>query len=233
MGNRKLLIVFMLIVLAGCGGNDRQEEVPAKLEVPQTRNERDQWQRPAALLALMGDIRGKTVADLFAADGYFTFQLIKAGANVIAIDPDPANIAILEQKKKEAGLGDDRLQIRSATAGRPELQPGEADLGLIVHSFAKISDRMNYLIQVRQGLKDPKQLFLVEWQNRPTPVGPPQDQRIPSEQMMEELGMAGFTGVGAMADKMPYQVILMAMDQVEMSEEEMQRLMEGHQVTPM
>ncbi len=232
MRTTSMLILLGMLALAGC--NDAPREEPAvKTEVPQAVDDRDQWQKPDALLALMGDLHGKQVADLFAGDGYFTFQLIKAGANVIAIVSDPQQEHSLERKKKDAGLGDDRLEIRIAPANGSGLKAGEADLGLIVHSFNRIPDRMNYLLDVRNGLKDPKQLFVVEWQNRPTPVGPPQAERIATEQIMEDLGMAGFSGVGAMADRMPYQVVLMAMDQMDMSEDELEHLMEGKEVIGM
>lgn len=224
--------MLLAFSMASCDNDPVKKNEPATGNEARPADDRDKWQRPDALLAVMGDLHGRTVADLFAGDGYFTFQLIEAGANVIAIVSDPNEARALQDRKAEAGLDDQRLQIRSVNGPEPGLNAGEADVALIVHSYAKIPDRMAYLVKLREGLKDPKQLFLVEWQKRPTPMGPPLEQRMATDQMMEELGMAGFSGVGARADNMPYQVVLIAMDQAEITEEEYQRQMEGKHAHP-
>lgn len=232
------IIPLAILLLAGCDRTDdrsnTQKTDQQKPPAPVVVNDRDRWQEPEELFTLLeGGLKGATIADLFAGDGYFTFKLIEKGANVIAIESDPAKIASLENRKKELGLSDQQLQIRSVNAGEPGLKPNEADLGLIVHSYGSIPERASYVQKLREGLKEPRQLYLIEWQYRETPVGPPISQRIPTEQIMEELGLYGFSGVGAKADLMPYQVILFAMDEVEMSEEQYQMQMEGLEVNPM
>jgi len=63
----------------------------------------------AALPArLLGDVRGKTVADLCAAPGGKTAQLVQAGAHVTAIDRSPARLARLRDNLE-------RLQLEAAT----------------------------------------------------------------------------------------------------------------------
>lgn len=173
---------------------------------------RDEWQQPEKLLELMGDIEGIVIADLFAGDGYFTFKLIDAGARVIAIVNDVSNYETIMARKKSLGLGDDRLKVRAVPVGDPGLMPNEVDLGLIVHAFPGIKDKKGYLKLLRNGLRPPRALFMVEWQNRETPVGPPLAERMSPESIMDEFVGTGFTDLSARAKSMPYDVLYMMTD---------------------
>jgi hypothetical protein len=181
-----------------------------------TADPRDEWQKPEELIAFMGgDISGWVIADLFADDGYFTFKLIEAGANVIAIVNDVEKFAALEARKAAMGLSDDRLIVRAVPKGDPGLYPGEADCGLIVHAFPGIKDKKAYLRQLRNGLRRPSVLFMLEWQKRPTPVGPPVNERMTAEEIMDQFLNTGFTDLSARANMLPYDVLFMMTDPME------------------
>jgi hypothetical protein len=228
--------LMLLLFLTGCG-REEQTRVPEGplTTVPNapTLEQREEWQRPEELVSMViTSVKGNTIADLFAGDGYFTFTLIDAGLNVIALDPDPENIARLEELKRQRGLGDDRLIIRQAQANDPGLRPGEADAAILVHRFTTIADRSGYMSSLREGLRPPRSLFVIDWQYRETPLGPPLEQRMRTEEIMDELGRHGYNEVGAHAAKMPFQVIYFASDPVEMDEEEYQRMMDQIRVRP-
>ena len=177
---------------------------------------RDEWQQPDELIAFMGnDISGWTIADLFADDGYFTFKLIDAGANVIAIVNDLDKYEALIARKTAAGLGDDRLIVRAVPVGDPGLAMGEADCGLIVHAFPGIQDKKGYLKLLRNGLRKPSVLFMVEWKKKETPVGPPMAQRMTAEQIMDAFLATGFTDLSAQEKAMPHDVLFMMTDPME------------------
>ncbi len=177
---------------------------------------RDQWQQPDELIAFMGgDISGWTIADLFADDGYFTFKLLDAGANVIAVVNDVEKYEALMARKEAAGLGDDRLIVRAVPTGDPGLTAGEADCALIVHAFPGIQDKKVFLRQLRNGLRRPSVLFMVEWQKRETPVGPPVAERMTPEEIMDQFLATGFTDLSAKSRTMPYDVMFMMTDPME------------------
>lgn len=65
------------------------------------------WVQDAAATlpaTLLGDVRGKTVIDLCAAPGGKTLQLAAAGAQVTAVDLDPARLARVEANLQRTGL---------------------------------------------------------------------------------------------------------------------------------
>jgi hypothetical protein len=231
---RPLLLTALIVLLAACGNGTEEAPPPATpASTTPVANDRDSWQRPQELLQLIGpEIKGMTIADLFAGDGYFTFKLIDAGANVIAIDNDPANIALLEERKRALGLGDDRLRIRAVPVGDPGLATAEADMALLTHRYAGIRDKGTFITRLRNGLRPPRPLFIIDWQYRETPVGPPLAERMGADQIMEELGAFGYSDIGAHSAKMPYQVILIATDYIELDPTTYDQMMEGVQVVP-
>ena len=205
------------MLIASCGA----EEPVADTDTPRTPAapapaagpSRDEWQRPQELLNVMGaHLVGNTVADLFADDGYFTFKLLDAGANVIAVVDSEAKAIAIRQEKDRQGIPDTRLQVRVSGPDEPGLGMAEADVALLAHSYLKIPDRASYFEKLRAGLREPRTLYILDWQYRLTPIGPPIEQRIRMEDVMDEMGIYGFAGVGALGNKIPYHVIYMASD---------------------
>lgn len=172
---------------------------------------------------LMGnELRGRTIADLAADDGYFTFKMIEVGANVIAIDAEPAKLAAIEARKKEMGLSDERLRTRLGTLSDPNLAPEEVDACLLVHSFVRIPDKPSYLKKVFNGTKEPKAFFILEWLNTATPIGPPMSDRMSAESVMDDLMYGGYTDMGTYTAKIPYQAFIFASRQPDIGESDME-----------
>jgi hypothetical protein len=179
-------------------------------------NDRDRWQKPEVVLQLIGSVAGVTIADLFAEDGYFTFKLIEAGANVIAVVNEPEKAERLEAEKKKRGLGDERLKIRLVAMGDPGIYNEEAEMAFLAHRFLTIQDKRAFLKQMRSGLQYPRYLVMLEWQFRETPMGPPLSERLPSDRIMDMIGeLSEYTDVGAHSDKVPDQVVFLINDYME------------------
>lgn len=225
---RQFLIISSVLAFAACspdaGSGTPDTTAPANTATVPAKTasstaERDAWQKPQEVFYLMGnELRGRTVADLAANDGYFTFKLIEVGANVIAIDDDPAALAAIEARKKEMGLSDERLRTRLSPVGDPGLAPEEVDACLLVCDFVRIPNRRDFLTKVFQGTREPKPLFILEWLPGEMAMGPPAVERISSERVMDELGPAGYTDMGAYSAKIPYQAFIFASHQVETEE---------------
>ncbi len=49
---------------------------------------RAEWQKPEWVIEQLGDLTGKTVADIGAGTGYFAFRIARKAKKVIAIDID-------------------------------------------------------------------------------------------------------------------------------------------------
>ncbi|MBK9419859.1 MAG: hypothetical protein IPN44_02260 [Flavobacteriales bacterium] len=170
----------------------------------------DDWRKGDSLIATMGSLEGKVVADLFAGDGYYTWKLLKAGARVLAIDDDPAAIASLNARKVAEGIGDDRLIVRATMPGIVGLLQNEADLALITREVSTLGDRPAWFAQLFPGVKPPSTIFIVNFLPGSAQVGPPLNQRMDYGTVRDELNSYGFTDVGILYKRLPYRYILFA-----------------------
>jgi predicted methyltransferase len=212
--------IVSLFVLSACGQDSEREagtsansgtantsQAPARTP--------DDWHATDSLFKVMGGVNGKIVADLFVGDGYYTRKMLEAGARVIAMDDDPRNVEAITKWKAEAGIGDDRLLIRSATPGAPNLNLAEVDMALCTRPFISIPDRTGYFTKVKASIKPPCMLFIVDFLPEQTPEGTPMDQRVSEEQVMDAMEPVGFTDIGGYTKKLPYRFVVQAMDFVE------------------
>ncbi len=224
---RVLLLPLFLSLYAGCktetppGADAAGQPVPAQVSVDPTA-ERDRRQKPEIIIGMMGnggDLTGLTIADLFAEDGYFTFKMIAAGANVIAVVNDPAQAEKINARKAALGLTDERLKVRVVPAGDPGIANAEVDMGLIAHHFVGIHDKADYFERMRQGMRDPRYLLMVEWRYEQTASGPPLSERVSENDVMDFVGTTGYSDVGAHSAQIPDQVIYLINDYMEFPQE--------------
>lgn len=164
------------------------------------------------VFTILNGISGRTVADLGAGDGYNTWSLLRAGANVIAIDEDPANIAAIEARKKELGLSDARLRTRVVSPGECGLNPNEVDLALITRPYMTIPNKPAYFASLRQGVSGVHQVAIVNHLNQNTASGPPMDQRMSEIALMDELGNFGYADVLSLTKALPDRYLVVAQD---------------------
>lgn len=212
---RQTLSICLLVglTLAACTHNTpKADSAPAQTENGPAANRtpyQDQ-QLLDSLLSTMGSVQDKVVADLFAGDGFYTWGLLRAGARVLAIDDDPTRIAALEARKKQEGIGDDKLLIRLTQPGVPGLLPNEADLALVTREFSMLGDRPAWFAQLLPGIRAPHTFYLVNFLPGQTVAGPALSLRMNYNTVIDEIAEYGFHDVGVYYKKLPYQYILFA-----------------------
>lgn len=174
-------------------------------------SDRAAWQKPEAVIAALGDIKGKTVVDLGAGTGYFSLRLAAAGAHVIAADVDPRFQQYLVQRwEQERPNVPGTLATRLLAYDSPGLAQQEADRVLMVDVYHHLERRVDYLRQLREGLKPDGELMIVDFKKVPTPEGPPVDMRLEAAQIESELAAAGFKDITTDSALLPYQYLIRA-----------------------
>lgn len=172
--------------------------------------ERDNWQRPDAVLALMGDLTNKTVADIGAGTGYFSFRIAPKAAKTLAIDIDERFLKYIANKHKTQYADSLRLETRLSQPNNPGLQPKEVDVVIVVNVYHHIDARTEYFRLVAQGLKAGGKLYIVDFKKGDYPMGPPDRLKIDVPQIRKELQAAGFARVQQASIDLPYQFVLVA-----------------------
>ncbi len=220
---KQVLLLFLMVasctfLLTQCENSGQQHSANEHLHhktdhetlIKQFENpNRAKWQKPEVVIAALGDLTGKTVADIGAGSGYFTFPLAKKAAKVIAIDIDQKFLDYIEQRIETAeanyvGL----IETRHASESDPYLKLNEADIVLIVNTYHHIQDRVKYFRSLQKNLQADGQVVIVDYKKKRTPMGPPQRLRLSSKQVVNELSEAGYTGIEVDDTSLPYQYII-------------------------
>lgn len=180
-------------------------------------DERSDWQKPQFIIDELGDLEGKTVADIGAgALGYFVFKILgqTRAEKVIALDIDKEAVSMLSQLK--SGLSENqklRLEVRLAEPSDPKLTDQEIDIALIVNTASYIQNRVSYFINLKQNLRDNGQIVIVDFKTKRIPEfvnAPPYKDREYIHILEEELYKSGFSSVSVDDTSLKYQYIITA-----------------------
>lgn len=180
-----------------------------------THTDRVIWQKPNMVIDLLGDLSEKSVADIGAGTGFFSLRLTPKAKKVIAIDIDPRFVNYLDSIRylQLPESLQDRLETRLAKPTDPLLKAEEVDVAIIVNTVVYIRDRVGYLSNLKKGISPNGQLLIIDFKKKRTPVGPPQNLKVPAFQIEEELYKAGYTEVLVNDTALDYQYIIIARKQ--------------------
>jgi SAM-dependent methyltransferase len=124
------------------------------------------WPDPAGVLAAVGMARGMTVIDLCSGDGWFTMQIAKLAARVVAIDIDAGLIEVARHRLAENGLPNCTFVVGDAYQLNT-LIPHTVDFVFMANAFHGVPDRPRLAREVRTALKPAGQFAIVNWHQRP------------------------------------------------------------------
>ncbi|KAA3640707.1 MAG: DUF1698 domain-containing protein [Bacteroidetes bacterium] len=188
------------------------EEAGSGLTEDYSNTYREIWQKPDLVLQLLGGLKGKTVADIGAGSGFFTFRMVESADKVIAIDVDPRFTNYLDSVKvrRLPESQQPKLETRLTTPDSPALQKEEVDVVVIVNTFMYIDNHVDYLRRLKKGLKEGGKLLIIDFKKKRTPVGPPGDLRQPLFVIENELYEAGYKNIITNDTALDYQYIVIA-----------------------
>lgn len=169
------------------------------------------WQKPGMAIALLGDLSGKTVADIGAGTGYFAFRMIPKAERVIGVDIDPRFITFMDSiKVRLPEQYRNRFESRLAKPNDPMLNPEEADAVIIVNTYGYIENRVQYLQTLRKGMKPGGELLIIDFKKNNLPVGPEDDFKVSQNQVENELESDGFDILKIDNESLDYQYLILA-----------------------
>lgn len=219
-----LLSAFLtLLAVLSCGPKENNASVPTtpiekrQAESPKenenTRSGRAAWQKPDFVISKLGNLQGKTVADIGAGMGYFTFRLAFKADHVIGVDIDEDMINTLDQLKSNLPeVIQEKVEARLATADDPKLKEGEVDCMIIINTIAYIENRVAYLSNLKKALKEDGMIMILDFKmkNLPEDVAPPRSERAHLFQLELDLEAAGYQTVISDDTSLEYQYFIFA-----------------------
>ncbi|MDN4165828.1 methyltransferase domain-containing protein [Cytophagales bacterium LB-30] len=175
------------------------------LEDPQ----RDAWSKPAKVLEFMGDLHGKTLVDIGAGSGYFTYFFAQTNCQkVISVDIDEQFLAYINDRKQELDSGH-KIETRLGEVQGPPLSVGEADVITLVNTSYYIQDLSGYFTHLHAALSASGVLYIIDF-NQETEAALPQHPYISQAKVREALKNAGFSRISIDTQLLPYQYIAVA-----------------------
>lgn len=206
-------------MISSCQGNQTVEipevEVESLLveEIPKVETDsREAWQKPSLILDKMGNLENRTVADIGAGTGYFSFRMIPRANKVIAIEIEPDLIELM--KNLALSLSDDnknKFETRLAEPDDPLLNSKEVDDILIVNVMGYFENRREYFRKCHTALNDNGRIHIVDYKVRNLPIeAPDYSNRVYIHLVEEDLAAAGFTDIVTDDTSLDFQYIVQA-----------------------
>ena len=207
------LIMLLIIALTSCNSGTEKSTNGGSSVVSNNKNlGRDTWQKPDLVIDQLGDISDKTIADIGAGTGYFTFRMAFKAKKVIAIEIDPDMINLIEVFAENLPVElKDKVEARLVEPSNPGLKPGEADVALIINTIGYITNPTDYLKLLQEQLSDEGIIMIVDFKQRFIPVdAPPMSERISPQEIVNYLSESGFSSIETNTTSLEYQYIITA-----------------------
>ena len=171
---------------------------------------RENWQKPQAIISRLGDLSEKTVADIGAGTGYFTMRLAQKARKVIAIDIEAEYLDYISRASSSRKAQKMNIETRQTEVDDPSLHPDEADLVMVVNTFSYIDDRVHYFQKVLSGISPGGRLVVIDFKKRELPVGPPVETKVAAPYVVSQLDSAGFNAIEIDSSALEFQFIVTA-----------------------
>jgi SAM-dependent methyltransferase len=151
---------------------------------------RDAWQKPDEVIRALALPENAKVADVGAGTGYFSVRLGRAVPKgvVYGVDIEPKMAEYLEARAKKDGLAN----VKGVVAAMDDARlPEPVDLVLVVDTYHHIDARPAYFKKLASKLAPGGKVAIIDFR-RGQPMGPPEEHRIPADQVKAEMAEAGY-----------------------------------------
>jgi arsenite methyltransferase len=169
---------------------------------------RDAYQKPHEVITALKLKEGEVIADIGAGSGYFTFRLahhVGDTGRVYAVDVSPDMILHLNRRIRDLNLKN--VVSILAAPDDPLLADASIDRFFICDTWHHIENHDRYLALMKKMLRPGGQVVMIDFKKAETPVGPPMEMRIDSDDLLREMEKNGFR-LEAEHTFLPYQYFL-------------------------
>jgi ubiquinone/menaquinone biosynthesis C-methylase UbiE len=155
---------------------------------------RIEWQKPEKIIDHLLVKQGDVVADIGAGTGYFTMLFARSvGKNgvVYAVDVNEDMVGNLKKRVDKEGVNNVKNIL--ATPSDPLLPKSSIDLIFICDTYLFFENRVEYLVRLRDNLKQNGRLAIISFNEKAEiPGAPPLHKMISREKTIQEAITAGY-----------------------------------------
>jgi ubiquinone/menaquinone biosynthesis C-methylase UbiE len=199
----KLRLCWLAFAAVALGQVAHQHHPPSSEEYARVLEDpsRDAWQKPHDVVMALDLKPSDTIADIGAGTGYFARRFAQHAGKVFAVDIDEKLLAALREKAPA------NLETVLAAPGDPRLPARSVDIIFFCDVLHHIENRAAYYPKLARALKPGGRIVVIDFYKKDLPVGPPVSMKLSDQEVIAELGQAGFRLVKRL-DTLPYQYFL-------------------------
>jgi SAM-dependent methyltransferase len=208
---RYFFFTFLILFSLACKDRDAKDTIDYNSPLSENIG-RSSWQKPNLIIDKLGDLSDKTVADIGAGSGFFSFRLAFKAKKVIAIDIDPAMIEIIELQKDNLPLElTSKIETRLVAPEDPKLIKGEADVVVLINTVAYIKNLKEYFTTLGDECVESNKILIVDFKEKTPEAGFTQGVKsINPNTVKEVLTGSGFDVELVDSQTLEYQYIIIA-----------------------
>lgn len=170
------------------------------------RPEREQEEKPRAVMELLALKPGDVIADIGAGSGYYTrrmAQTVGGSGRVYAVDIQPEMLQILTNKLTAEGITN--VVTALGTEQDPKLPPGRIDVALMVDVYHEFSYPYEMVSAICRALKPGGRLVFVEYRGEDKAVPIKEHHKMTEVQVRKEMEPHPLKWEKTVSDKLPWQ----------------------------
>lgn len=213
-----MIRIFIFLLIAACVSCEQKP--PNKSNIPTANKhfnddnrDRAAWQKPSLVINKLGDLTGKTVADIGAGTGYFAFRLAFKAQKVIAVEIDQSLIDLMNGIKINLPAEmQTHFETRLAGPDDANLNDEEADVVVVINTINYIDQKEAYLKSLYKGMKRGGKILVLDYKVIDIPLEeiPAIEERLPADELGLALAKAGFMDIDIDKKSLNYQYMVMA-----------------------
>ena len=202
---RCMKLLVSLVVFSGLvkGQVPHQHHPPSSEEYAKVLDDpsRDEWQKPHDVVTALNLKPAETIADIGAGTGYFARRFANHAGKVYAVDIDEKLLAIAGKDAPS------NLETVVAASDDPRLPPHSVDTIFFCDVLHHIANRPAYYTKIAEALKPGGRVVVIDFYEKPLPVGPPPSMKLSDKAVIREFQNAGFK-LDKRLNTLPYQYFL-------------------------
>jgi len=170
------------------------------------RPEREQEEKPRAVMELLALKPGEVVADIGAGSGYYTRRMAQAvgkTGRVYAVDIQPEMLQILTNKLTAEGITN--VVTALGTEQDPKLPAGQIDVALMVDVYHEFSYPYEMVEAICKALKPGGRIVFVEYRGESRWVPIKEHHKMTEAQVRKEMEPHPLKWEQTVSDKLPWQ----------------------------